>query len=206
MPKRKLNGTEQSAGTGTENGNGNGTDLTNEQITDVVKKKRKRPDRTEALSPHYAPGDMSRMIQNALDLSNMGKVDMYNPEVVERRVNEAFMYMIQHDMKPTIESIALAFGTSRTQLWKWKEGVESNLPEGSRNAIKRAYTLTNQLLTQTMADGKINPIPAIFLLKNNHGYKDQTDVVVTPNNPMNGADAGTARQRLLEGVPEEDEE
>lgn len=90
-------------------------------------------------------------------------------------------------------------------MWRWKEGVETDIPEASRNAIKRAYTLTNQLLTQTMINGKINPIPAIFLLKNNHGYKDQTDVVVTPNNPMQGLDADQARKRLVEGIPDEDE-
>ena len=64
----------------------------------------------------------------------------------------------------------------------------------------------NQLLSQTMADGKINPVAAIFLLKNNHSYKDQTDVVVTPNNPMQGMDANEARQRLIEAIPEADDE
>ena len=57
-----------------------------------------------------------------------------------------------------------------------------------------------------MVDGKINPIPAIFLLKNNHGYKDQTDVVVTPNNPLQGMDANEARQRLVEAVPDDIDE
>ena len=55
-----------------------------------------------------------------------------------------------------------------------------------------------------MADGKINPIPAIFLLKNNHQYKDQTDVVVTPNNPMQDLNADDARKRLLDGIPEDE--
>ena len=182
----------------------NTSGLSDEVVSDVVRPKRKRPDRTEALSPHYEKGDMSRMIQNALDLSMMGKVDMHDPEAVTQRVNQAFMYMIEHDMKPTIESVALAFGTSRSQLWKWKEGVESNLPTESRNAIKRAYNLTNQLLTQTMADGKINPIPAIFLLKNNFGYKDQTDVVVTPNNPLQDLDEDQARKRIMDAIPPED--
>ena len=184
----------------------NGTDHSTEQATEIVKRKRKRPDRTEALTPHYEPGDMSRMITDAMNLSSMGPVNMHDPEAVERRVNEAFAYMIQHDMKPTIESIALAFNTNRTTMWRWREGVETNIPEASRNAIKRAYSLTNQLLTQTMVDGKINPIPAIFLLKNNHEYKDQTDVVVTPNNPMQGMDAEQARKRLVDAIPADDNE
>lgn len=186
--------------------NSTGTELSSEQVTDIVKKKRKRPDRTEALTPHYEPGEMSRMIRNAMDLAYMGPVDMYDPEQVEQRMRLFLQYTIEHDMKPTVESMALAFNTNRTQLWKWKEGVESNLPEGSRNAIKKGYSMMNQLLTQTMADGRINAVAAIFLLKNNFAYRDQTDVVVTPNNPIQDLDADTARQRLIEAVPDEDED
>lgn len=145
------------------------------------------------------------MISNAMGLANMGDIDMYDPDQVERRVMEYMQYMIEHDMKPTVESMALAFNTNRTQLWRWKEGVESNLPERSRNAIKKGYSLMNQLLTQTMADGKINPVAAIFLLKNNHAYKDQTDVVVTPNDPMRDLDAETARKRITDAIPVDDD-
>lgn len=183
----------------------NGTALTTEQVQEVVKKKRTRPDRTEALTPKYEPGTMATMITNAMNLSSMGEVDMYDPEQVEQRMMQCLQYMVEHDMKPTVESMALAFNTNRTQLWKWKEGVESHLPDGSRNAIKKGYNIMNQLLTQTMADGKINPVAAIFLLKNNHAYKDQTDVVVTPNNPMQDMDPEQAKRRLLDAVPDEDE-
>jgi len=184
----------------------NGTNLSDEQITDVVKYKRKRPDRTDALTPQYQAGDMSRMITNAVELANMGPVNMHDPAQVEQRVMDCLKYMIEHDMKPTVESMALAFNTNRTTLWRWREGVETNIPEASRNAIKKGYNIMNQLLTQTMADGKINPVAAIFLLKNNHNYKDQTDVVVTPNNPLQDMNADEARKRLIEAVPEEDEE
>lgn len=181
------------------------SDLSDEQVTDIVKQKqkRKRPDRTEALSPVYEPGVMSGMILNAMNLSSMGPVDMYDPEQVEQRVQAYLVYCVEHDMKPTVESMALAFNTNRTQLWKWKEGVESHLPERSRNAIKKGYSIMNQLLTQTMADGRINPVAAIFLLKNNHAYKDQTDVVVTPNNPYQAASDDELKGKYLEDIPEE---
>ena len=184
----------------------NGTNLSDEQITDVVKQKQKRPKRSEEYLPHYEPGDMSRMISNAVNLANMGPVDMYNPEAVEKRVMDFLQYMIEHDMKPTVESMALAFNTNRMTLWRWREGVETNIPEASRYAIKKGYSIMNQLLTQTMADGKINPVAAIFLLKNNHNYKDQTDVVVTPNNPLQDMDASEARKRLVDAIPVEDDE
>lgn len=182
-----------------------GTELSEEQVTNVVKQKRKRPDRTEALTPTYEPGVMSEMITNAMNLANMGPVDMYDPEQVEQRMMDCLTYMIEHDMKPTVESMALAFNTNRTQLWRWKEGVESHLPERSRNAIKKGYSIMNQLLTQTMADGKINPVAAIFLLKNNHSYKDQTDVVVTPNNPYQAASDEELKGKYLTDIPAEEE-
>ena len=147
---------------------------------------------------------MSKMITDAMNLSSMGPVDMYDPEQVEQRVMKCMQYMIENDMKPTVESMALAFNTNRTQLWRWKEGVESNLPERSRNAIKKGYSIMNQLLTQTMADGKINPVAAIFLLKNNHAYKDQTDVVVTPNNPYQATSDEELKDKYLTDIPEEE--
>lgn len=183
----------------------NGAGITDEQVTDIVKKKRKRPDRTEALTPKYEPGEISQMLTDAMNLSNMGEVDMYDPEQVERRVMACLQYMVEHEMKPTVESMALAFNTNRTQLWRWKEGVESSLPERSRNAIKKGYSIMNQMMTQTMANGKINPVAAIFLLKNNHGYKDQTDVVVTPNNPYQAASDDELKGKYLTDIPTDDE-
>jgi hypothetical protein len=35
-----------------------------------------------------------------------------------------------------------------------------------------------------MQNGKINPVSGIFLMKNNMGYTDQQEVVLTPNNPL----------------------
>ena len=58
----------------------NETALTTEQVQEVVKKKQSRPQRSENYKPHYQKGDMARMITNAMELSSMGEVDMYDPE------------------------------------------------------------------------------------------------------------------------------
>lgn len=184
----------------------NKSSLSDEQITDIVKEKHKRPKRSEELQPHYEPGDMSRMITDAMNLSSFGPIDVNNPEQVEERMRMFLTYCVQHDMKPTVESMALAFNTNRTQLWRWVNGVECNVIEASRNAIKKGYSIMNQLLAQTMADGKMNPVAAIFLLKNNHSYRDQTEVVVTPNNPLQDMDADQARKRIADAIPVDDDE
>lgn len=33
-------------------------------------------------------------------------------------------------------------------------------------------------------NGKINPVAAIFLMKNHFGYQDKQEVVLTPNNQL----------------------
>lgn len=177
--------------------------LSDEQVTDIVKKR--RPKRSEELTAQYEPGDMARMISDAINLSSFGEIDVNDPKAVEERIKLFLTYCLEHDMKPTVESMALAFNTNRTQLWRWVNGVECNVNETSRNAIKKGYSIMNQLLTQTMMEGKINPVSAIFLMKNNMGYKDQTDVVVTPNNPLQGMDAEQARKRLTDSIPDDDE-
>ena len=48
--------------------------------------------------------------------------------------------------------------------------------------LKRAYDTINSYYEHMMNNGKINPVAGIFLMKNNMGYKDQTDYVLTANN------------------------
>ena len=56
-----------------------------------------------------------------------------------------------------------------------------------------------------MQNGKINPGSGIFLGKNVFGYKDVADVVVTPNNPLQGMDADQAMKRITDAIPADDE-
>lgn len=152
-------------------------------IVEAVKTKHKRPGRTEELIPHCAPGEMSAMISQAMELSSFGDVDTNDPVQVSNRISEYFRYCIQHDIRPSAEGMALSLNTTRTTLWRWREGSESNKPDGVRNAIKKGYSLLNYLLAQLMQDGHINPVSGIFLLKNNYQYSDKSEIVVTPNTP-----------------------
>lgn len=57
-----------------------------------------------------------------------------------------------------------------------------------------------------MEDGKVNPVTGIFWQKNYDGLRDQSEVVVTPNNPLGEAqNVEQLRQKYLEsaGIVEE---
>lgn len=174
----------------------------NNTITEIVKKKRTRPDKTEFLTPHCEPGEMSAMLSKAITISRWPQIDTNDAAQVIDRINQYHDFCIHNDMKPDMSGMALALGTYRQTLWRWENGIESNKPQAVRDAIKRGREINEIMMVQMMQNGKINPIPAIFLLKNNHGYKDQTDVVVTPNTPIDSMDPSQARQRYVQALPD----
>lgn len=172
-------------------------------IAEVAKKKPKypRPKRSEAYLPHTKPGEMSKMIQNAMDIASFGPVDSNSPEEVENRIGQYFRYCVEHEIRPSAEGMALALNTSRISVWQWREGIVKK-PEGVRNALKKGFSILNYMLAQFMQDGKINPVSGIFLLKNNYGYADQSEVIVTPNTGLDALDPTAARQKYLDTLPE----
>ena len=49
-----------------------------------------------------------------------------------------------------------------------------------------------------MNSGKVNPVAGIFLGKNNYGYQDKTEYVLTPNTQSdNDYDADAIRERYI---------
>lgn len=178
---------------------------TENAVTDVVKKKRLRPDRHDAQVPQCKPGEMSRMIKNAMTIAHWPPINTDDADQVAERIDQYHQYCYENDMKPDMPGMALALGVDRVTLWRWENGVESSKPQSVRNMLKRARAINELLMSSMMTEGKINPVVGIFLLKNSHGYKDQQDVVITPNNPLETEDPDQARKRYLEALPEADE-
>lgn len=181
----------------------------NELATTGEKKpKRKRPDRTEACSVHTEPGDNRHYLQHSMKIFAWPEVDMKEPEAVKARVMEYFALCEQDDMKPSVAGMAMAFGVDRKTLWAWCNGVDSAyIPTASRNLIKKAYQLLNSQMENYMQNGKINPVAGIFLMKNNMGYQDKQEVVLTPNSQMgDSATPEELQQRYIEATAGDYEE
>lgn len=66
--------------------------------------------------------------------------------------------------------------------------------------LKRVWDMLNQMMTQYMVDGHLNPVTAIFLLKNNFGYRDQTETVVVKKDPYESGDPEEIARRYLSGM------
>ena len=153
-------------------------------VKEVVKKKPRGKNIGETLAPITEPGDNQKYIDVSRKLFNLPSIDLKDPEQVQARLNEYFNIQYDADLKPTVAGMAMALGIDRRRLWEIRADVANrnqDLPTLTRDSIKKAYDFMENLWENYMQNGKINPVSGIFLGKNNFGYQDKTEYVVTPN-------------------------
>ena len=154
------------------------------------------------------PGDNTKYVLLGAKLFNLPSIDLHDPNQVNDRLNEFFQIHAEADMKPTVSGMGMALGLDRRRLWEIKSGAkkggttEYDLPTPTLVAIKRAYEYMEILWENYMQNGKINPVSGIFLGKNNFGYQDKVEHVLTPN-MQNDSDysADDIRARYLTDSP-----
>ena len=151
-------------------------------------------------------GDNAKLMRINMTIFNMPNIDLENVEEVQQRLSDYFALYEQADMKPTVAGMALCLnGMSRQTLRAIAKdlptggaGYKTALPPEVATSIKKAYDLMENLWEAYMNSGKINPVSGIFLGKNNFGYQDKTEYVLTPNtNSDNDYSADEIRERYI---------
>jgi hypothetical protein len=151
-------------------------------------------------------GDNAKIMSINIALFNMQDIDMTDAQAVTGRLGEYFALYEQADLKPTVAGMAIALnGMSRQTLTAiahdrvtGSTGYKSALPPEVAATIKKAYKMMENMWETYMNSGKINPVSGIFLGKNNYGYQDKTEYVLTPNTQNDSDyDAEDIRQRYL---------
>lgn len=144
-----------------------------------------RPKKSEQMTINADAGDNAKFLQHKLDLAALPKVNMRDVEAVKQRRNEYFNICVAYDVKPSIESIALAFGVSRRTWYDWTHDIKgTTFPAETIEELKLSQDIINSLMADYMQNGKINPVSGIFLMKNNMDYEDKREVTLRPENPM----------------------
>ena len=164
------------------------TKKTDEVVTEIVKKKPRGGNNilTDA-ALDLEKGDNTKYLALGRELFNLPTIDLKDPVQVTDRLNEFFMIHEKYDMKPTVAGMGMALGLDRRRLWEIKTGnfgtqkSLSELPTMTKDSIKKAYEYMELLWENYMQNGKINPVSGIFLGKNNFGYQDKQEMVLTPN-------------------------
>ena len=174
--------------------------------TEIVKQKRKPAGMAAALAGDLGqePGDNTRIVQTNMKFFDMPKVDLHDPEAVRARLGEYFRIYGEADLKPTVAGMAMALGVDRRRLWEIKTGTAvggttmSDLPRETLDLVKKAYEILETTMENYANAGKINPVMAIFMMKNHFGYQDKTEYVLTPNQQQaSDYDADDIRKRYL---------
>ena len=150
------------------------------------------------------PGDNTRIVQTNMKFFNMPAIDLHDPNAVQERLIEYFQIYGEADLKPTVAGMGLALGVDRRRLWDIKSGNYVNvggykdLPPETVDLVKKAYEILETSMEAYANAGKINPVMAIFMMKNHFGYQDKTEYVLTPNqNQASDYDADDIRKRYL---------
>ena len=182
-----------------------------EQGTEIVKKKGKPRGGNNWLTDaalNVNEGDNAKYIRLGMEIMNLPAVDLHDGKGVQERLGEFFSIYARYDTKPTVAGMAMALGVNRQRLWEIRSDIpdrNQTLPRETRDSIKKAYSFMEQLWENYMQNGKINPVSGIFLGKNNFGYQDKTEYVVTPNvQQENDYNENDIRKRYLTDSPTSD--
>ena len=152
-------------------------------------------------------GDNTKYIAVSMELTDLPAIDLHDPKQVEDRLHDYFNIHMKYDMKPTVVGMAMALGNgiTRQTLWAIKNdqpsggaGYKTALPSEVADSIKKAYLLLENLWENYAQNGKMNPVTSIFLGKNNFGYSDKQEYVLTPNTQSdNDYSADAIRERYI---------
>lgn len=135
---------------------------------------------------------------HAMDLMSLPPIDarICQAKDLEYRCYEYIEMCVKADMKPSLAGFALSLDVARTTLIKYING-EVKIPTENRYVLQRFNGVLNALLEDYMQNGKINPVSAIFIAKNNFGYKDMQEYVVNNTNQEETTEEGLIEEANL---------
>lgn len=123
------------------------------------------------------------------EMSLWDKIDLNDPKAVQKRVDEFFNLMAEHNSKPLVAGLAQALGFNRHVLYEITRGLitshaPTHIPQECKDIITRAYGMLEVAWEYNFSNGNINPATGIFLAKNHYGYKNQSETVVEVKNGL----------------------
>ena len=176
---------------------GRGRPKMTEEEKRLASERRKQNPTLPHLQPmNTEPGDNTRYLSLALAVRDLPPIDPTDARQVRSRISEYFTICASYDMKPTVKGMLNALRLARQTVWEWKQG---NYRAGThQQIILEAYDMLEELWENYMQNGKINPVAGIFLGKNNFGYSDKQEYVLTPNTAIDSVDVTTIEAKYAE--------
>lgn len=168
-----------------------------EQVVKEVKKRGSKPASIEAYNTATKP-ELKTMLGNVLYWYDRPIVQ--SDDECADRLNEFFKRINETGEIPTVEKMCLALGTVRQTVWDWEQGSKGKT---RADIIKKAKEILAALDAELVSNNKIPQVTYIFRAKNFYQMADKSEVVLTPNNPLESADPTQTRNKYIQALPEE---
>ena len=113
-------------------------------------------------------------------LMDLPPIDLSDAEAVEERFQVFLNVCAEHDFRPMVTGLAMAFGINRARFAaivrgdKQYEGYKGITPQ-SRIVLQKAYDFMEYFMDFNLENESGNPVKWFFLAKNHFGYKDQSE-------------------------------
>lgn len=149
------------------------------------------------------PGEIGAMVRRMEELRRLSKPS--TEDEIEQRIKWFFEWCSMNDVRPGVELLALALGTTRQNLWLWQQ-------RGDRKGklVTMAKQVLAALLEQWGETGKINPAALCFLMKNHFGYQDNVQLQIEPRKMLEAErtpeEIAVTLSRIEEDIPIDSEE
>lgn len=144
-------------------------------------------------------GYNAKMVSFILAITPKEPLDYNDVDEMERRFYNYLEMCAAWDMKVGNQAAYTAIGITKEQAWEWENVTKGNPLR--TDFIKKVRQICGLYREGLMQDGKINPVTGIFWQKNYDGMKDQSEVVLTPNNPLGDSkDTEALKQKYLEAA------
>ena len=156
--------------------------------------------------PDLPEGYNTKMVNFILEITPTEPLDYDDIDEMQRRFVRYLQLCAEWDIKVGNQGAYLAIGINKDIAWDWEHKLKGN--PARTGFVKKVREICAYYREGLMQDGKINPVTGIFWQKNYDGFKDQQEVVVTPNNPLGEiGDTEKIKQKYLENsfnmLPEE---
>lgn len=125
------------------------------------------------------PKGNSKIIVHNLKLMKFKPVNRFDPKAVNKRGCEYLGLCAEDGIRPTVEGMALALGMVRVSFLDFCQGNIEGETDFLLQVYKQLYAVLNNVMSETMMEAAIHPVVGIFYSKNNFGYDDKAEIVVS---------------------------
>lgn len=154
------------------------------------------------------PSTNSASIAMNRELLRWPVIDLSDPEALMQRFDDYMDLCERHGSKPLVSGWCAALDVSRSELVGWSKGAQGRLakglsPESSRLLKKILETFEVSWEFAMQNNGYRHPVSGIFLGKNNFGYKDVSETIVSHESAAQGPSRAQLEDKYLAALPQD---